>query len=261
MMTGSHRRGTPAQRLLVSKEHSECLKPGISTWGLLCPGGPGRASTPTGDWGDMKFGESHRPYVEGPLIPSLQGGWAGIRLPPRERRPWSPSAGCQAACCQAPGDRGKLRGHRQKRPEVPADAGTAQGQRLCAARRGWGDQQSRPGLGPSVGPSLSCAPGPAWPLLLPPRPPACGGPGAGRSPPHTCPHLGLGLILTLSHLPQPQDHPKPVLLGIRPLIPTTQPPKPGLIGITALPLTTGPPKPALLGIRPLPQPHNHPNLR
>ena len=73
------------------------------------------------------------------------------------------------------GDRGKLRGHRQKRPEVPADAGTAQGQRLCAARPGWGDQQSRPGLGPSVGPFLSCAPGPAWPPSLPPRPPACVG--------------------------------------------------------------------------------------
>ena len=80
------------------------------------------------------------------------------------------------------GDRGKLRGHRQKRPEVPADAGTAQGQRLCAARPGWGDQQSRPGLGPSVGPFLSCAPGPAWPPSLPPRPPACGGPGGWAIP-------------------------------------------------------------------------------
>lgn len=51
-----------------------------------------------------------------------------------------------------------------------------------------------------------------------------------------------------------------MLLGIRPLPPTTQPPKPGLVGITALPLTTGPPKPVLLGIRSLPQPHDHPNL-
>ena len=78
---------------------------------------------------------------------------------------------------------------------------------------------------------------------------------------HTCPHLGLGLTLPPSHLPpHTQDHPKPVLLGIRPLPPTTQPPKPGLVGITALPLTMGPPKPALVGISSLPQPHDHPNL-
>ena len=49
LVRGSHRRGTPAQCLLVRKEHSKCPEPGISAWGLLCPGGPGRAGRP--HWG------------------------------------------------------------------------------------------------------------------------------------------------------------------------------------------------------------------
>ena len=102
--------------------------------------------------------------------------------------------------------------------------------------------------------------------------------GAGRSPPHMCPHLGLGLTLTLSHLPEPRDHAKPVLQGIRPLPQPRDHPKPVLLGISPSPNLgttqtcapghqTPPPNHRITQslcssvLDSSSQPHNHPNLR
>ena len=147
LVRGSHRRGTPAQCLLVRKEHSKCPEPGISAWGLLCPGGPGRAGRPPlGTGGAWDSGNLTDPVWRDPLSPV------------------SREAGLGSSFHHEKGDHG----HHQ----------------LAVRRPVWEDQQSRPGLGPSVGPSLSCEPGPAWPPSLPPWPPACGGPW-GRAIP-TC---------------------------------------------------------------------------
>lgn len=140
------------------------LKPGISTWGLLCQGL--EASHP--HWG--LGGHETRgisPTLCGGIISPVSGrlGWD----PPPPRKETLVAIGWLSGG-MLPGPRGiggncgvtVRRGQRSLLMlGQPRDSACVQ------PGLGGGDQQSRPGLGPSVGPSLSCAPGPSGPSHLP----------------------------------------------------------------------------------------------